>query len=103
MCTGIKLIAENNSIVYGRTLEFAQEINSEIIFVPRNYNFIGISPDQKNGLEWKTKYAAIGTNASEVNTIIDGINETGLAGGLFYFPEYAQYQETSKNDSSISI
>lgn len=104
MCTGIRLKAQDNSIIYARTLEFAQEINSEIIMIPHEYDFIGIGPTGKaDGLRWKTKYAVVGTNAAQQTIIIDGINEKGLAGGLFYFPDYAQYQEVPSNKVHESI
>ncbi len=104
MCTGIRLKAQDNSIIYARTLEFAQEINSEIIFIPRNYEFVGTDQSGKsNGLRWKTKYAVVGTNAEKQIGAIDGVNEKGLAGGLFYFSGYAQYQEVPADQNNNSI
>jgi choloylglycine hydrolase len=104
MCTGIRLKAQDNSIIYARTLEFAQEINSEIIFIPRHCEFIGTDPRGKpNGLKWTTKYAVLGANAEKLSIVIDGVNEKGLAGGLFYFPGYAQYQEVPTNQTQNSI
>lgn len=103
-CTGIRLRALNNSIVYGRTLEFAENLNSEILFIPRNYKFTATGPTgEQNGLTWKTKYAALGANALHIEHIIDGVNELGLAGGLFYFPDYAQYQFVSKRNAHTSL
>lgn len=96
MCTGIRLITKNNAVVCARTMEFAQNIESKIIGIPRNYSMVGTAPSGKpEGLAWKTKYAAIGANAAGVSHILDGINEQGLAGGLFYFPDYAHYQNAT--------
>lgn len=104
MCTGIRLIADNKSVVYGRTLEFAQNMYSNIIMIPRNYNFTGTTPSGKfEGLKWKSKYAIIGANAFDLIGLLDGINEKGLAGGLFYFPSYAQFQEVDSKNTSNSI
>jgi len=104
MCTGIRLIAKNGAVVYARTLEFARPIDSSIIFIPRSVSFIGTT-SQKNmpGLSWKTKYAAVGANAANEIGIIDGVNEVGLAGGLFYLPDYAQYQEVSEAELKNSL
>ena len=103
MCTGIKLIAENGALITARTLEFAQNIDSKIITIPRNYAFSGIALSEKPGLNWKAKYAVVGTNALDLIDIVDGVNETGLAGGLFYFPDYAEFQETTQNQIPNSI
>ena len=103
-CTGIALKARDSSMVYGRTLEFAQPLDSEILCVPRNYAFTGTGPDgKKNGLAWKSTYAVVGANAYQLPCFVDGVNEKGLAGGLFYFPEYAQYQAVSGEQVSHSV
>lgn len=104
MCTGIRLISKNGAVVYARTLEFAQDINSSIIFIPRGLSFTGTTP-QKNrpGLQWKSRYAALGANAAGELGIIDGVNQVGLAGGLFYLPDYAEYQEVPDNKFDQTI
>lgn len=102
MCTGIRLKADNGAIIYARTLEFAQDINSEICILPRGYHFTGTTLQGKDtGLQWETRYAVVGANACHEIGVIDGVNERGLAGGLFYFSNYAQYQPM--NDASKTI
>lgn len=93
MCTGIRLIADDASVVYGRTMEFGQETESEIVIIPRNYEYHATAPKNNRGFSWKTRYAAVGANMLQQPHLVDGLNECGLAGGLFYFPGYAQYQE----------
>lgn len=103
-CTGIRIIANNGAIVYGRTLEFGKNIESNIIVIPRNYSFTGTVPTgAQEGLEWQSKYAVVGANAFDVIALIDGVNEKGLAGGLFYFSDYAGYQKVSVNDYQQSL
>lgn len=104
MCTGIRLIAENGAVIYARTLEFARAIQSNIIFIPRAIPCIGTTTRKDiPGLSWKTKYAAIGANAANEVGIIDGVNEVGLAGGLFYLPKYAHYQDVTETELAISL
>lgn len=104
MCTGIRLKAKNNAIVYARTLEFGADIQSQILFVPSGYECTSFAPSGKpEGLRWKTKYAAIGANAFFTTNFVDGVNEKGLSGGLFYFPGYAQYQKVSKEYYAQSL
>jgi len=103
-CTGIFLKTDQNRHVYARTLEFGQDLQSKILFMPRNYTLRGATPAGENtGLEWQTKYAAIGTNAFDENHFIDGVNEVGLAGGLFYFPGFAEYQIVNEQDYAQSL
>ncbi len=97
MCTGIRLKSENNSFVYGRTLEFGTEVASNIIMIPRSYS-LQSSADVPHALSWKSKYAAVGANMLNIAHVVDGINEKGLAGGLFYFPGYAEYQKVDANN-----
>lgn len=102
-CTGIKLQAKDGSVVYGRTLEFGKELNSQIVVIPRNYHYDGMTPNHQQGLSWTTRYASVGTNGSELPDVIDGVNEKGLAVGLFYFPGYAEYQPVAAADYPVTI
>jgi choloylglycine hydrolase len=93
-CTGITLNAADGSVVYGRTLEWgAFDLKSRLIIIPRGYELVGTTPDGKPGLKWKAKYGVAGIDAVEKNIVIDGINENGLAVGVFYHPGFAQYQK----------
>jgi len=104
MCTGIGIKANNGGVVYGRTMEFGQEMDSKILMVPRNYAFIATAPSgDPGGLSWKSKYAVVGANALNQICFLDGVNEQGLAGGLFYFSGYAQFQEVQSHEISKSI
>jgi choloylglycine hydrolase len=103
-CTGIRLIAADKSVVYARTLEFGQDLKSALLFIPRQHAFVGTSPFKGyKGLKWKSRYAVLGANALGVIGLIDGINEKGLAGGLFYFPDYASYQKIDPTQAASSI
>lgn len=102
-CTGITIKPKDGSVIFGRTLEFAQDLHSNIIIVPRNKDYVGTAPDQKQGLHWSSKYGIVGMNAFGLPIIADGINEKGLHVGIFYFPDYAQYQAVSAKDISKTI
>ena len=45
----------------------------------------------------------VGANALDLIQIIDGVNEAGLAGGLFYFPGYAHYQQVTQQEIGQSL
>ncbi|HCO27101.1 MAG TPA: choloylglycine hydrolase, partial [Gimesia maris] len=102
-CTGITVNPEDGSVIFGRTLEFAQDLQSNIIIVPRNHAFVGTAPGNRQGLQWNTKYGMVGMNAFGLPVIADGINEKGLHVGIFYFPDYAGFQDVSEQEISRTI
>jgi choloylglycine hydrolase len=102
-CTGIRLIAADGSVVCARTLEFGMDLRSNVIVIPRGTASVGSTAHGQPGLAWTTKYGALGTNAFDIPVLVDGMNEQGLACGLFYFPGYAQYQEVAPADAGRSL
>ena len=61
-CTGIRLIAADGTVVHARTLEFGTDLRSDILMIPRGFARTGTTPDGKEGLKWKAKYASVGAN-----------------------------------------
>ncbi len=104
-CTGLKLITEDGAAVYGRTLEWGSfALNSEVVIVPRKYDFVGLTPDGKNGKKWQGKYGFVGINMLGNDTFIaDGMNEKGLTTGLFYHPGYSEYMEYDPSQANNTI
>ena len=102
-CTGIRLIAEDGTVVHARTMEFAIDIHSDVIMVPRGYARAGTTPDGKEGLKWKAKYASVGANGVGLPVLFDGLNEKGLAAGMFYFPTSAGYMPYTAADAGKTI
>ena len=103
-CTGIRLIAKDKSVVYGRTMEWgAFDLNSRITIIPRGYSFTGLTPDGENGKKWTAKYGVVGLDMLEKDLLADGVNEKGLAVGVFYHPGFASYPDYEKDKASNSI
>jgi choloylglycine hydrolase len=102
-CTGIRLIAADGTVVHARTLEFAIDLQSEVMMIPRGYARSGTTPDGKEGLKWKSKYASVGLNGAGLPVLFDGLNEKGLAAGTFYFPGSAGYMPYSPAVADKSI
>ena len=97
-CTGITVKTQDGSVIFGRTLEFAVDFTSNLIVVPRGFEYVGSAPGDKPGLRWKSKYAVVGMNAYDQPLFGDGMNERGLHVGIFYFPGFAKYQAVSAKD-----
>jgi choloylglycine hydrolase len=87
-CTSFVLNTTDNSHIYARTMEFAVDMKSHLVGLPRNLALTG-----QKGLAWQAKYAAIGMNAYGMPALVDGMNEEGLTGGMLYFPDVAGYAE----------
>lgn len=102
-CTGIRLTAEDGTVVYARTLEFNIDLDSNVIMVPRGYARSGTTPDGENGLKWTSRYASIGANGVGLPFLFDGVNEKGLAAGMFYFPTTAGYMRYKVAEASKTI
>lgn len=103
-CTGIRLIATDGGVVYGRTIEWeAFDAHSRVAIIPRGYSFTGLTPDGENGRKWKAKYGVVGIDMAETNYLDDGMNERGLAVGLFYHPGFASYASYEKDKADNTI
>jgi choloylglycine hydrolase len=102
-CTGIRLTAADGTVVHARTLEFAVDLQSDVLVSPRGYSRVGLTPDGQDGLTWKAKYASVGANGVGLPILIDGVNEAGLAAGLFYFPTTAGYMAYAPTEANRTI
>lgn len=93
-CTGITLKAKDGAVIYGRTMEWGSfDLESRVLVVPRGHQFTGETPDHKPGITWKATYGIVGMDAVGKDIIVDGMNEKGLAVGLFYHPGFAEYAD----------
>ncbi len=91
-CTGITLKAENDDIVYGRTLEWGSfDFKSRLLIFPRDYQYSARVPEGMRGMSWKGVYGVAGIEMLESGRFADAMNEKGLAAGLFYHPGFADY------------
>jgi len=103
-CTGIRLLAKDGATVYGRTMEWGTfDLHSRVAIVPRGYAFTGLTPDGHNGKKWEAKYGFVGLDMLGKDIFGDGMNERGLAVGLFYHPGVATYMDYDKAKADKTI
>lgn len=103
-CTGIRLIAKNGGVTYGRTMEWGTfDLHSRIAIIPRGYAFTGLTPDGSIGKKYTAKYGVVGLDMVYKDLIADGMNEKGLAIGMFYHPGFAEYQHYEKSMATSCI
>lgn len=103
-CTAFQIKAQDGSMIYGRSMEFGFKFDSNLLIVPRGFNYTGTAPQGAAGLQWTTKYGFIGMNQVIARTVVsDGMNEKGLIVSMLYLPGFAKYEtpKTEKNNRTI--
>jgi len=82
MCSGIRIICKDGSVLLCRTMEFGMELQYNI---SKTKNIIGVTTD---------------------NYYVDGLNKHGLSVMTFYFPGFEQYidiNSISENDNIVPL
>ena len=103
-CTGVRLIAEDGSTVYGRSMEWgAFDLNTRVAIVPRGYNFTALTPEGNNGKKWRGKYGFVGLDMLEKDLQTDAMNEKGLSVGIFFHPGFVTYMDYDKAQINNTI
>ncbi len=86
-CTGMRVKAKDGSVVFVRSMEFGQPLQSDILVAPKGMVWHSDAPGGKQGLEWTSKYAFMGPDGFGVQSTVEGINEEGLYVGGFWMPQ----------------
>lgn len=104
-CTGITLRTTAGQTITGRTIEWAfTPLTGMYTFVPRGYTQRSfLSDGLKEGMEFTSRYAYIGIAVEQAEFVMEGINEAGLSAGLFYFPDYGEYEDYDRNKKYKTI
>ena len=91
-CTGTALVAHDNAVAVGRTLEFGMPLDSHLVVHPIGTSFVGQTPSGESGLAFSSEYGFAGITVSDdTSLLLDGTNEKGLNAAVFYFPGFAQF------------
>ncbi len=102
-CTGLRVHLKDGTAVHGRTLEFGAPLDSQAILVPKGAAYTGTLPENGKGLQWTARYAAMGMSPGPYPFLVDGLNDAGLGGGLFYFPGCASYAAVTAESATRSV
>ena len=87
-CTGIRLIAEDGSVVFGRTMEWGTfDLNSRVVIIPRGHEFQSLLEGGEPGLRWKGKFGAVGLDALEKDFLVDGMTSGDFRSMCFTIPD----------------
>lgn len=103
-CTGIGLKAKDGGYVMARTMEWAGPyVPYGYVTIPRGEEIVSYTPQGRNGLHFKAKYGVAGIAPQQKEFIIEGLNETGLSAGLFYFPKFGKYAQYNAAENGRTL
>ena len=103
-CTGISLNAQDGSRVVARTVEWAATpMQCGYVVAPRGHEHRSYTPTGDNGMKYKAVYGYVGIYTEYEPFVVEGINESGLSAGLFFFPQYGDYApyNSAENDKTL--
>ncbi|MFV0417932.1 MAG: linear amide C-N hydrolase [Dysgonomonas sp.] len=98
-CTRIVYQGPNNTILTARSMDWKEDIRSNIWIFPRGMKRNG-ETGQKS-LEWISKYGSVITSAYDISST-DGMNEKGLVANLLWLAE-SQYPEWNGEKPGLTI
>lgn len=89
-CTGISLRSTDGAVVAARTVEWAlgDANHDQFVISPRGHQFLGQTPAGLTGKRWTSKFGFVSLMAYGQPFGPDGMNETGLYVGMYYFPDF---------------
>lgn len=102
-CTGFYLKAKDGGVAYARSLEFAVDLESNVVVVPRGTKYEAEMPDGSKGIKWVSKYGIMGMNIFGKPLFVDAFNEKGLQVGMYFFPGFAGYAPYKKRNAKMSL
>lgn len=97
-CTRVVFLGENNTVITGRSMDWAEDMRSNLWIFPR-----GIRRDGAAGPtspSWTSKYGSVIASGYDIAST-DGMNEKGLVANLLYLTE-SDYGNPGK-DPTLSI
>jgi choloylglycine hydrolase len=103
-CSVFRVIAKDGTIISARTMEFGKNLNYGILVVPRGKSFVSPTPNNRPGLQWKTKYGYVANNIFGSEEIVtDGLNEAGLAFSVLWFENDMSWQKIGLHDNKKAL
>ena len=103
-CTGISLSAKDGSKVVARTVEWAATaMQCGYVVSPRGHIHQSYTPTGENGLKYTGIYGYVGIFTEYEPFVVEGVNESGLSAGLFFFPGYGSYTPYSEENNAKTL
>lgn len=102
-CTDFKLTAKDGTLLITRSMEFGQDLQSNLRSSPRGRVFTTTTANNKPGLTWTAKYGYVYVDGFNIDASFDGLNEAGLTFEYLYLPGETQYQTVPAGKESQAL
>ena len=103
MCTDFIISAKDSAFINGRTMEFAEDLKSNLFFRKAGYRYLNENRPERAQFIWTGKYSYIGVNALGLDCVSDGMNTEGLSGGALWLPESDYLAETNPSNTISNL
>lgn len=102
-CTDFRLSATDGTLLITRSMEFGQDLQSNLRSSPRGRLFTTTTPNNKPGLSWNAKYGYVFVDGFNIDASFDGMNEAGLTFEYLYLPGETEYQTIPEGKDAQAI
>lgn len=102
-CTDFLLSAEDGSKLVTRTMEFSDDLTSNLRSANRGRHFQETTPEGASAFSWTSKYGYLYLDGKQIDAAIDGLNEKGLSMEALYLPEETNYPTLTEDNRSKAI
>ena len=102
-CSALRLIAKDQAVTVGRTMEFGFDFKSNVLVIPAGTQLTSSLEDPSTGIQYTSKHSVVGCNVLDMKVVIDGINDAGMYVGGLYFPGFSKAQELTKENGSTAL
>ena len=103
-CSVLEVTSQDGTIICARTMEFGNDVQSEVVVIPRGMEFVSPAPQNETGISWINQYGYVGINIfGEETVVLDGLNEAGLAFSGLWYERETQYQEIAAGEADQAL
>lgn len=102
-CTDFKLQSKDGTLLITRSMEFGQNLQSNLRSSPRGRLFKTTTSNNQPGLAWKSSYGYLYVDGFNIDASFDGMNEAGLTFEYLYLPGETQYQTIPSGQESQAV
>jgi choloylglycine hydrolase len=103
-CTAVDIVASDNSVIAGRTMEWAFDMQWTLVSLPRGTALEMTATPALNlpAVTVTSKYAVVGIKPAVIpgNTLLEGQNSAGLGMSGNFLPGFTEYQAVTPEDKS---
>ncbi len=107
-CTAVDIVATDKSVIAGRTMEWAFDMQWTLVSQPKGTEITLSAPPSLDlpTVALASKYAVVGVSAGVIpgGALLEGQNSEGLGMSGNFLPGFTEYQTVTKDDKSyVSI